>query len=95
MVENTGAPGLAPPIARIEALTACAILINHYVGFEIRHSRALAGAYQLVAPDIATCAACQRELFDPADRRFHAQPNACPVRGPQLTLLDAQGQPPT
>ena len=26
----------------------------------------------------AMCAACQAEYDDPADRRFHAQPNACP-----------------
>ena len=27
------------------------------------------------------CAACQAEYDDPADRRFHAQPNACPRAG--------------
>lgn len=32
------------------------------------------------------CAACQAEYDDPDDRRFHAQPNACPVCGPQLQL---------
>jgi hydrogenase maturation protein HypF len=31
------------------------------------------------------CAACQREYDDPANRRFHAQPNACAVCGPALT----------
>jgi hydrogenase maturation protein HypF len=39
------------------------------------------------------CAACQREYDDPGDRRFHAQPNACPVCGPAVQLLDAAGQP--
>ena len=29
------------------------------------------------------CPHCQAEYEDPADRRFHAQPNACPVCGPQ------------
>ena len=29
------------------------------------------------------CAACRREYEDPRDRRFHAQPNACPACGPQ------------
>ena len=28
------------------------------------------------------CAACRAEYDDPADRRFHAQPNACPACGP-------------
>ena len=31
------------------------------------------------------CAACQAEYDDPLDRRFHAQPNACPVCGPSLS----------
>jgi hydrogenase maturation protein HypF len=38
------------------------------------------------------CPACQREYDDPLDRRFHAQPNACPVCGPQLTLCSADGR---
>ena len=33
------------------------------------------------------CAACQGEYEDPEDRRFHAQPNACPVCGPSLLLV--------
>jgi len=38
------------------------------------------------------CEDCAREHADPADRRFHAQPNACPVCGPQLWLEDEQGR---
>jgi len=37
------------------------------------------------------CQDCQREYEDPMDRRFHAQPNACPVCGPQLQLTDNAG----
>src|SRR5277367_3909889 len=33
------------------------------------------------------CAACQGEYEDPASRRFHAEPNACPDCGPALALL--------
>ena len=32
------------------------------------------------------CPACQHEYDDPADRRFHAQPNACAVCGPSCRL---------
>lgn len=33
------------------------------------------------------CAGCEREYNDPANRRFHAQPNACPVCGPHVELI--------
>jgi len=39
------------------------------------------------------CPECQREYNDPLNRRFHAQPNACPKCGPSLELLDASGKP--
>src|SRR5207245_10130564 len=32
------------------------------------------------------CAACRAEYEDPADRRFHAQPIACPACGPAVAL---------
>ena len=34
----------------------------------------------------AMCPDCAREYADPSDRRFHAQPVACPVCGPQVWL---------
>ena len=37
------------------------------------------------------CAACTREYHDPDDRRFHAQPNACPACGPQARLIRPDG----
>lgn len=37
------------------------------------------------------CDACRREYEDPRDRRFHAQPNACPACGPRLWYADAGG----
>jgi hydrogenase maturation protein HypF len=39
------------------------------------------------------CPRCREEYENPADRRFHAQPIACPVCGPQLTLLDRSLEP--
>jgi hydrogenase maturation protein HypF len=39
------------------------------------------------------CRDCQAEYEDPGDRRFHAQPIACPRCGPHLTLWDSAGQP--
>lgn len=39
----------------------------------------------------AMCEACRTEYQSPADRRFHAQPIACPDCGPELRLLDSAG----
>jgi len=39
------------------------------------------------------CPQCQQEYDEPLDRRFHAQPNACPECGPSLELVDANGNP--
>ena len=39
------------------------------------------------------CEDCSREYHDPANRRFHAQPNACPVCGPKVWLVTDQGEP--
>jgi len=37
------------------------------------------------------CPDCQAEYDNPLNRRFHAQPNACPKCGPRLEQLDAKG----
>ena len=37
------------------------------------------------------CDRCQAEYVDPLNRRFHAQPNACPVCGPKVWLEDGLG----
>ncbi len=35
------------------------------------------------------CASCQEEYDNPLDRRFHAQPNACPICGPKLCYVES------
>jgi len=36
------------------------------------------------------CEKCAAEYHDPLNRRFHAQPNACPTCGPHVSPLDLQ-----
>jgi hydrogenase maturation protein HypF len=38
------------------------------------------------------CESCRAEYEDPRDRRFHAQPNACPACGPQIELWERTGR---
>ena len=53
----------APPLARIVAVEVTGTAPQGSDRFEIRHSVAHEGSYQLISPDIATCADCLRELW--------------------------------
>jgi len=77
----------APPLARIDALEHWDIAPEGHGAFEIRKSIPEPGQYQLISPDIATCAACRGELFDPQDRRFGYAFTNCTDCGPRLTII--------
>jgi hydrogenase maturation protein HypF len=77
----------APPLARIEDITATAGPPAGYARFEIKQSIAEAGKYQLVSPDIATCPDCLREIFDPKDRRHRYPFTNCTNCGPRFTII--------
>src|SRR3954464_10274130 len=38
------------------------------------------------------CGDCRREYEDPGDRRFPAQPNACPACGPKVSAVTPSGR---
>ena len=66
------------------ALPAC-LRELHQLRPPVHHHRAL--PYDRAATTMAAfamCARCAGEYADPADRRFHAQPIACPNCGPSL-----------
>ena len=78
----------APPRAHIEDIT-----ISHhppvgYKNFEICHSVAKKGKYQLISPDIATCQACLNELLNPSDRRYRYPFTNCTNCGPRFTIIE-------
>jgi hydrogenase maturation protein HypF len=78
----------APPLAHIEG-----IAITHhppigYKNFEIRHSVAEEGKYQLISPDIAICQACLNELLKPSDRRYRYPFTNCTNCGPRFTIIE-------
>ncbi|MDH7569045.1 MAG: carbamoyltransferase HypF, partial [Armatimonadota bacterium] len=57
--------------------------------FVIRQSEEGARPTALIPADIATCAACEREVADPADRRFRYPFTNCTDCGPRFTIVEA------
>jgi len=77
----------APPLAQIDSLDWEPIPAAGYDAFEIRASIPQPGAFQPIAPDIALCPDCERELFDPNDRRYLYPFINCTNCGPRLTII--------
>ncbi len=76
-----------PPLAVIDEMS-CRVMSNRGdVGFRIVQSAARHSQDVLVSPDVATCADCLRELFDPADRRYRYPFLNCTNCGPRLTIV--------
>jgi hydrogenase maturation protein HypF len=77
----------APPLARVEQVSAWEEAAETFSGFEIRESERVEGAFQPVSPDVALCADCERELFDPNDRRYLYPFINCTNCGPRFTII--------
>jgi hydrogenase maturation protein HypF len=77
----------APPLARIEGVSAADVAPEGLATFEIRHSQVTLGQHQLIAPDVATCDDCLCELLDPADRRHRYPFINCTNCGPRFTII--------
>jgi hydrogenase maturation protein HypF len=77
---------LSPPLSRIEQVESRPISPNGFRCFDIQESRTEAG-YVLISPDIATCKACEEELFDPEDRRYRYPFINCTNCGPRFTII--------
>ena len=78
----------APPLARIESISVSYHPPANYKTFEIRHSIAEEGKYQLVSPDIATCQDCLQEILNPEDRRYRYPFTNCTNCGPRFTIIE-------
>ncbi len=78
----------APPPAEVRSLDADAVGPSGQQGFEIQDSLGLrSDAPTEVLADMATCDACLRELFDPADRRYRYPFTNCTHCGPRYTII--------
>ncbi len=84
----------APSAARVEHVEVVDLAANGWdtaneQGFRIVASQDQTAHTTLVSPDIATCDDCLRELFDPADRRYHYPFINCTNCGPRFTIIQS------
>ncbi len=77
----------APPLARVERVTATRMPPTGAAAFEIVASEPTGRRRTLIAADTATCPDCLRELADPSDRRFRYPFINCTNCGPRFTIV--------
>lgn len=82
----------APAAARVEHVEVAELAAGAWdaadeQGFRIVASQDQTAHTTLISPDIATCDDCLRELFDPADRRYHYPFINCTNCGPRFTII--------
>ncbi|MCU0540527.1 MAG: Sua5/YciO/YrdC/YwlC family protein, partial [Desulfobacterales bacterium] len=80
--------GNPPPLARIVDIVSRPEALRHCTDFRIAASRGDAAMATLISPDVAVCADCLREMFDPADRRHRYPFINCTNCGPRYTIID-------
>jgi hydrogenase maturation protein HypF len=80
-------PTEAPPLARITGLQVGELPCNGDSEFRIISSPRGEVMQTLISPDVAVCADCLRELFDPADRRYRYPFINCTNCGPRFTIV--------
>lgn len=76
-----------PPLARIDHIEITPTQPNGYQVFEIIPSQPQANEFIPVSPDIAICADCKRELFDPSNRRYRYPFINCTNCGPRFSII--------
>jgi len=79
----------APPLAHVEDVRWTPSESFGSVGFEVDESLDAPGGDRLISPDVATCAACLGELFDPNDRRYRYPFVNCTDCGPRFTIIES------
>jgi len=77
-----------PPQSHIESITEEFEPTGNYPQFEILKSLVKNEEYQLISPDLATCVDCQKEIFDPANRRYRYPFTNCTNCGPRFTIIE-------
>ncbi|MCX6646867.1 MAG: acylphosphatase [bacterium] len=80
-----------PPLAQIVKIESEISDIRDddvYGSFEIRASKEIGGERVLISPDVAVCADCLREMYDPRDPRYRYPFLNCTNCGPRFTIIE-------
>jgi hydrogenase maturation protein HypF len=78
-----------PPHARIQQRDMACLVPVGSTAFIIQESRAGGEKTALLLPDLATCADCLQELFNPQDRRYRYPFINCTHCGPRFSIVEA------
>jgi hydrogenase maturation protein HypF len=76
-----------PPAAHVAGFDVAPETEKGFATFEIRTSAVAEAPTVRISPDLAVCADCVRELFDPADRRFGYPYINCTNCGPRYSIV--------
>jgi hydrogenase maturation protein HypF len=77
----------APPLSRIVTFDVSEVPVNGDREFKIVQSHGTQVQKVLISPDVAICADCLREMFDPSDRRYKYPFINCTNCGPRFTIV--------
>jgi hydrogenase maturation protein HypF len=78
-----------PRRAVIRSVECSYLEANGYDRFEIRESTEAGGKSVLILPDVATCAECVHEIFDPLNRRYGYPFTNCTNCGPRFSIIES------
>src|SRR5262249_22504205 len=78
-----------PPRSVIQSLESSFVDVVGYSRFEICGSKNAGNKTALILPDIATCGACLREIFDQTNRRYRYPFTNCTNCGPRFSIIEA------
>ncbi len=78
-----------PPRAVLQSVEFSFLDPLGYDGFEIRPADDRGAKTTLILPDIATCADCLREIFDPTNCRHRYPFTNCTNCGPRFSIIEA------
>jgi hydrogenase maturation protein HypF len=76
-----------PTLSRIDSVDFTEIPSDSFPDFKILRSLEEEGKFVPISPDMSICPDCQREMFDPADRRFRYPFINCTNCGPRFSII--------